>query len=136
MDRFAEPFARAMAVFVAELSATGALRDDSGVAPCKRAPSQEQLMHQLAETIAEQERLAKRGEIESITVDDNAITKAVAARIRWVMHERGVSQADVSDRVGVSPAVISRILKNPGRSRVDTIRKIAKALDVELRDIL
>lgn len=93
-------------------------------------------MHQLAETIEEQERLAKREDIESITVDDNAVAKAVAARIRWVMHERGVSQAEVSDRVGVSPAVISRILKNPGRSRVDTIRKIAKALDVELRDIL
>jgi len=52
------------------------------------------------------------------------------------MREQGLSQLQLAERVGVSPPVISRVLKNPEKSRVETIRKVAAALDIELRDII
>ena len=52
------------------------------------------------------------------------------------MRERGVTQAELARRLDKSPTSISRILRNPERSRVDTIRQIAKALKVDLSGIL
>ena len=136
MERFSEPLARAMAVFVKELMSADSRELVGPIDDAEIELSDEQLMQQLTQTIEEHERLAKTGELESIVVDDNAVSQAISSRIRWVMNEKGVSQAQVAERIGVSPGVVSRVLKNPGRSKVETIRKIAASLDIELRDIL
>jgi hypothetical protein len=36
----------------------------------------------------------------------------------------------------MAPAAISRILKHPERSRLTTLRRIAKAVDVDLSDLV
>ena len=58
------------------------------------------------------------------------ITKQVGQRIRELRNERRMSQEEVAFKAGISPAhlgQIERALKNP---TIDTIAKIAAALDI------
>lgn len=140
MDRYAEPFARALAVFVRELaksepgeSGAAGFDYDSLEGNIEQNKDAEQ---QIAELVKHNDRLAAAGQLDSLVLDEDTISKAVATRIRWVMNEQGVSQRQLAEQIGVSSSVISRVLKNPDRSRVKTVRRIAEALDIELREIL
>lgn len=135
MDRYAEPFARALAVFVKEMAKT---ESREGVVADHERDSldDDDLEPQIAEIVKHNDRLAAAGQLDSLVLDEDAISKAVATRIRWVMNEQGVSQRQLAEQIGVSSSVISRVLKNPDRSKVETIRRIAEALDIELREIL
>ena len=147
MDRYAEPFARALAVFVRELAKSesgeseggGAVDFDYGLLEGnieQNKDRQKDTEQQIAELVKHNDRLAAAGQLESLVLDEDTISKAVATRIRWVMNEQGVSQRQLAEQIGVSSSVISRVLRNPDRSRVKTMRRIAKALDIELREIL
>ena len=142
MDRYARPFARALAVFVKEL-AKSEPREGDGVAAeydydllDSNIEQNKDTEQQIAELVKHNDRLAAAGQLDSLVLDEDTISKAVATRIRWVMNEQGVSQRQLAEQIGVSSSVISRVLKNPDRSKVETIRRIAEALDIELREIL
>jgi len=49
---------------------------------------------------------------------------------------KGVPQKVLVESLKVNPSYISRILKNPDRSKLATLRKISSALDVELKSVL
>ncbi|MEE0111230.1 MAG: helix-turn-helix transcriptional regulator [Oscillospiraceae bacterium] len=63
------------------------------------------------------------------------ITKQLGQRIRELRTEQHMSQEELSFKAGISPAhlgQIERALKNP---TIDTIAKIAAALDIPIADL-
>lgn len=68
--------------------------------------------------------------------DDETAPRFAAARLKWLAFQLGLTQKEIARRVGVSPVVINRIFKNPDRSTVATLRKIAKAMGVKLIELL
>ena len=59
-----------------------------------------------------------------------------ASRLKWLAFQLDLTQKEIARRVGVSPVVINRIFKNPDRSTVATLRKIAKAMNVKLIELI
>jgi DNA-binding Xre family transcriptional regulator len=126
--RYGEPFARALAVFVNSLDENG-LGTLRGVT---RLSGEHTLQAWLAQAIAENEAAEKAGTLEEFEFTGNSPQESIRDRIRQIMKQRGMKQTDLAARLKVSPAVITRILKNPRRSRLDTLSRIARALDVEV----
>ncbi len=52
------------------------------------------------------------------------------------MRELGLTQKQLAERAGMKPNSVSRILKDPERSRVSTIRKLADALEADISNLL
>ena len=52
------------------------------------------------------------------------------------MRQRGLTQKQLAERAGMKPNSVSRILKDPERSRVSTIRKLADALEADISNLL
>lgn len=87
----------------------------------------------------ELERLKKlqaAGKLKTVPMDEDFAAEYNARRLRWRAEELGLTQREIARRVGVSPVVINRIFKNPDRSTVATLRKIAKAMGVKLVELL
>ena len=143
-DRYGEAFARAFAVFVRELGGTDPRHKTErrvGAAPplddwAYAEEDHEALARELAQAIKENDALAKAGKLETLQVTEESTSKEIAARLRWIIRNRGLTQKELAKRVGVTPARISHVLKNPDRSKVATLRNIAQALDIDLRQIL
>ncbi len=56
-------------------------------------------------------------------------------KINWLRIESGLSLSKLAKKAEISKATISRILNNEVEARPDTIGKIAKALDVEVKEL-
>lgn len=56
----------------------------------------------------------------------------IADVIRAAAKQRGITQKEIADDLGVSPAVISRILKNPSKSKLQTLQRIGKVVGVTI----
>ncbi len=56
--------------------------------------------------------------------------------LNLAMLNKGYSISRLSKECGVSKAAISRVMKDIKISRAETIYKIAKALDLEVQDLL
>jgi len=70
-------------------------------------------------------------------IDEKAARIGLAHnKLVLAIRSRGLTQADIAKRLKKSPAAISRILKNPYRSRIKTISEIANAIGVDLSDVL
>jgi DNA-binding Xre family transcriptional regulator len=126
-------FAEAFAAYTAAL-----LRHLGGKDPKGGAGDMLRKFEMLAEELvpAVQEREgAKAATGERATVDD---LRPVMMRNKLVfeLRSRGITQAELARRVDMAPAAISRILKHPERSRLTTLRRIAKAVDVDLSDLV
>ncbi len=50
-------------------------------------------------------------------------------RVKEILKERGMSQKELADRIGISTATMSKIIS--GNPSLDSLDKIAKALEVE-----
>jgi hypothetical protein len=74
--------------------------------------------------------------VEFVEFSPTGPAKKAGSRLKQVFKVRGIKQADVARRLGVSPAVISRVLKHPERSRLQTIRSIADAAGVSLAELI
>jgi DNA-binding phage protein len=109
MKRFAEPFARALAVFVREAFGE-------------------------PNPISKPVDVGGGGE-QFIDLDD-AIAEGVAAHMRRIMRRRRITQAQLAERTKLSLGVISRALKDPNRAKVATLRKMATVLDARFADLL
>ena len=107
--RFAEPFARALAVFVRE-----AIRQPDPAGP----------------------GLDKGGGDEQFLELDDALAEVVAVRMRRLMRRRRITQAQLAERAKLSPGVVSRALKDPNRAKLATLRKVATVLDARFADLL
>lgn len=64
------------------------------------------------------------------------ITKAVAARIKYFRHVRDYSQEDLALRANINPAYFGQVERGLKCPTIDTLYKIARALDVPLPELL
>lgn len=59
----------------------------------------------------------------------------LGARIKELRRLRGLSQEQLSERVDIDPKHLSRIEVGSSYPSLDTLEKIAKALNVEIKDL-
>jgi len=72
----------------------------------------------------------------SYVFDEGAPARFAASRLKWLAFQLNLTQKEIARRVGVSPVVINRIFKDPDRSSVATLRKVAKAMGVKLIELI
>lgn len=65
-----------------------------------------------------------------------ATTRRTAARIRKLAREKGLSVNRLADFAGLSRGYVSRLLRAEQSPTLDTLEKLAEALEVEVRDLL
>ena len=53
-------------------------------------------------------------------------------QLKKYMIEKGISQQDLAKKIGITPAALSKILSGRNLTKVATVQKIAKALDVSV----
>jgi len=150
-ERMSKAFAKALAVFFRELglpSAAEALRGPrrDGVSPaeprspdsqtCSDDAEDEEFQRELAATIEQHEALAKAGKLETLEITGDVVAQEYASRLKAIIRERGMTQKALAEKVGVSPARISAVLKKPNKMKLDTLRRIADALGVGVREIV
>ncbi|MDY3985463.1 helix-turn-helix domain-containing protein [Dysosmobacter sp.] len=61
---------------------------------------------------------------------------AVAARIKYFRHVRDYSQEDLALRANINPAYFGQVERGLKCPTIDTLYKIARALDVPLPELL
>lgn len=137
-EDLAVPFARAFAVFVRAIHENQSAKPfGKALDSLSRDPAvHKALERRLANAVAENDAAERTGRLREFEFKSQSPSQAVADRIKAIAKERGVSQNALASRLGVSPAVISRILRNPDRSKLDTLRRIAEALNVPVRELL
>ena len=64
-----------------------------------------------------------------------AISERLALKIRRILRERKLSQYELAEKMGVSPAQITKILSGKENLGIKTISKIEQALEVNLIEI-
>ena len=64
------------------------------------------------------------------------ITEAVAGRIRQLRRAKNLSQEDLALRANINPAYFGQVERGLKCPTIDTLYKIAKALEVPLPDLL
>lgn len=62
------------------------------------------------------------------------IRKQLGARIKEIRKARGLSQEDLAERVGIEAKHLSRIEVGGSYPSLDRLSKLAKALNVEMKD--
>jgi transcriptional regulator with XRE-family HTH domain len=60
----------------------------------------------------------------------------IGNRVKWERTARTLTQEQLAEKAGISPAALVRIERNQSDPHVSTIRKLADALDVDPRDLL
>lgn len=60
----------------------------------------------------------------------------IKGRIRDILHEKGMTQRDLAAKMGISPAALSVIINPRNAPTLDTLQRIAMALDVEVAELL
>ena len=150
IDKWGIPFARALAEFVRAASAQNANdnRKITGGTPqsnaVKSTPSAEFLVEELdpREYPAAYEHLRKlhaeyrSGKTRSVLFNPAVPAKTMGSRLKQIFKSRGIKQSEIARKLGVAPSVISRVFKHPERSRIQTIRNIADAAGIPLRELV
>jgi len=57
-------------------------------------------------------------------------------RIKEVLNEKGIKQTWLSDKLGKSYDMVNAYVQNRQQQRLELLYKIAKILDVEVKDLL
>lgn len=70
------------------------------------------------------------------TAAESTATTAIADRIKQRRHELGLSQRAVARRAGVSPSFMSQLERGESNASLDSLRRIAEALDVPVLHFL
>ena len=58
--------------------------------------------------------------------------KALVIKISGLLKEKNLTQKDLAKKIGITPAALSKILSGRNLTKVATVQKIAKALDVSV----
>lgn len=64
------------------------------------------------------------------------MSKGEGAGLRESRKQRGITQEELAQRSGVNRKTIGRIERGRGKPTVRTLEKLARALDVSLRELL
>ena len=69
-------------------------------------------------------------------MDDTAYLIALGQKIVKLRTEKGLRQIDLSDLIGIEDSALRRIEKGRVNSSINMLRKIAKALNVSISDLV
>ncbi|MCL2659675.1 MAG: helix-turn-helix domain-containing protein, partial [Acidobacteriaceae bacterium] len=72
------------------------------------------------------------GTIESASVEDLSVAIHIGSTIRDYRVQRGLSQGDIEKKTGLLRCYLSRVENGHTVPSIDTLQKIARALDVQL----
>lgn len=89
----------------------------------------------LAEMAADAERISSDPATKWTNVDD-FFADVAAKRLVTARKAKGITQQELANRLGIAQTQISRIEKNPDRTTLRTLKRIAKALRVDVRDLI
>ena len=65
-----------------------------------------------------------------------AVMVKIGDKVKWERIAHTLTQEQLAEKAGISPAALVRIERNQSDPHVSTIRKLADALDVDPRDLL
>lgn len=131
---FAESFAVFAVEVIARLNGYGPRTEDTPASEIA-LPSDEIFLETAPAWIKKAYKQSHRKNAE-FEVDEDVRPRIARNKLVLALRERGWTQAELARRMKKSPTAISRIFRNPERSRVDTLREVATALDVDLSDLL
>jgi hypothetical protein len=147
-ERFGGAFARAFAVFTAELASQLEARPeyvpagrnaDSGVIATTsvETPTAEpdDPLRDAPQWVRDAYERVKSGKAGPGLAFEDARAITLRNRLVFEMKRQGLTQAELAKRLGKSPAVLSRILRRPDRSKVTTLEQIASKLGIDLHDL-
>ena len=69
-------------------------------------------------------------------MDDTAYLIALGQKIVKLRTEQGLRQIDLSDLIGIEDSALRRIEKGKVNSSINMLRKIAKALNIPLEQLV
>ena len=92
------------------------------------------LLRRLHARATENDRLERAGRLKPIPFDAKAVKQSIAAGIRSTLRGRRMTQAQLAKALKATPANITRILKSPEKSKVETLEQIAASLRVNVAD--
>ncbi len=133
-ERYGRAFAKALAVFVKELSCGDPQAGQFSQVSGNGLP--ESVLEVARAEIARNEKLWEAGKLEPVEFTSRSPAVGLVNRLKTVIHERRISQKELARRMGVSPSFISRVLRDPERSRLATLKRIARALDIPLSSVV
>jgi DNA-directed RNA polymerase specialized sigma subunit len=139
MTQYAVPFAKALAVFVREVELLHGNRPSASAETMWTTSdddNDDSFHQELADAVATHRKLEKQGELEMLELAGDEVTRSIAERLRFLMASQHLTQKELARRMGVSAARVSQALKNPDHLKVDTLRKIAAAMGIGLREVL
>ncbi len=131
---FAESFAIYTAEVIARLSGYD-LRTNNRLSLGDVSPSQQVSLESAPAWVKEAYKRSRRKNA-AFDVAEDVRPRVARNKLVLALRERGWTQAELARRMKKSPTVISRIFRNPERSRVTTLQKVASALGVDLSDLL
>ncbi|MEV1178312.1 helix-turn-helix transcriptional regulator [Nonomuraea sp. NPDC049784] len=67
---------------------------------------------------------------------EGSTTAALATRLQTVRKRHGLSQAELAEAAGISVSMISKVERGEAETRLETVHKIAKALNMSTTDLL
>lgn len=67
---------------------------------------------------------------------EDAAARFAGSRLKRARAERGLSQAQLAQEVGVDQSTISRIESDPDRSTLAQLRAVAQALGIDISDLI
>jgi plasmid maintenance system antidote protein VapI len=141
-DRIATAFGKAMDVFMRELGilpepavALATPRRHRGTSGAARRGSRMAKRGLgTSESLEDQELLAELE--QSVVVTPQTLSDTLQTRLRSALEESELTQRQLAERLGVSPAVVTRILQHPERSKLETLLRVAKAMGTDLARVL
>ncbi|PKQ69978.1 helix-turn-helix transcriptional regulator [Raineya orbicola] len=63
------------------------------------------------------------------------ISQRIALRILSILDEKGISQKELAERMGVSPQQVSKIVRGQENLTLETISKLEKCLETKIVDV-
>jgi putative transcriptional regulator len=71
-----------------------------------------------------------------MAIEEQMSEKIKINRLKIVLAEKEIAQKDFAQKLSVTPHTISRICKNEQQPTLKTLRKMALALDIDIRELL
>lgn len=71
-----------------------------------------------------------------MTQDEKKLTEKLAANVARMMGKRKLTQSDLAKKIGVTHSFISRLTHRKRSASLDTICRLAKALDTTPKTLL
>jgi transcriptional regulator with XRE-family HTH domain len=69
-------------------------------------------------------------------MDIMELQKTFVANMRAMLAERGINQSDLAQRLKVTPAYVSQLLSGHRTPHLETLEKLAKAMNCRASDLI